>query len=132
MLIVLLFETERGGRRFVSAGQLGQQLNEQNVSLVVLSACQSAMFASTTEPDDELKLSGNGPGGPTPKQLLFPETSRQRSAGQDDDRGVGFQPAELPQDRRAGSLPHAALGTRSQAPLGDGPTEAPLPEPSAA
>jgi tetratricopeptide (TPR) repeat protein len=39
----LLFEDATGGAERVSAGKLGDALNRQQVSLVVLSACQSAM-----------------------------------------------------------------------------------------
>lgn len=38
----LLFEKEDGKRNLVPAGKLGEMLNRQKVSLVVLSACQSA------------------------------------------------------------------------------------------
>ncbi|MFW6241786.1 MAG: CHAT domain-containing protein, partial [Thermodesulfobacteriota bacterium] len=38
----LLFEKENGERNLVPAGKLGEMLNRQKVSLVVLSACQSA------------------------------------------------------------------------------------------
>ncbi|NEO83596.1 MAG: CHAT domain-containing protein [Spirulina sp. SIO3F2] len=42
----LLFEDDKGGRALISAEKLASMLNEQNVGLIVLSACQSAMVGT--------------------------------------------------------------------------------------
>jgi tetratricopeptide (TPR) repeat protein len=72
----LLFETARHGCHFVSAGALGQQLNEQRVPLVVLSACQSAALALRDQTDQPGGSGGAG-GQFTPK-LWFHEHVRER------------------------------------------------------
>lgn len=113
----LLFETDKGGQHCVSAGALGQQLNEQRVSLVVLSACQSATLA--TEPDSaaESEPKASGGGGPTPRQFLFPETSRERQGGtrdgstdDADSRAAGVAPAASA--KRAKSEPLGTVAVR--------------------
>ena len=76
----LLFETARHGCHFVSAGALGQQLNEQRVPLVVLSACQSAALALRSS-DDAPSGSGGGGGQFTPKLWFYEHVrDRQREA----------------------------------------------------
>jgi tetratricopeptide (TPR) repeat protein len=92
----LYFENEQGNTDPVSAQLLGEMLQRQNVSLVVLSACQSAAFGESEEPMGSVAVRLTGTGIPnvlamthsvlvTTTELLFGDFYRHLARGE----GVG-------------------------------------------